>query len=306
MKIRVKQFELIISNWFPAVLPLLFAVGCLNEYAVAMASVALHELGHMAVAKLRGCSVKGMRITPVGFNATIDEWNCSKRSLILVYFSGPAVNLVIAAVLFFSCFLIPWDRKAAGNIVFLNLCLAVFNLMPALPLDGGKIMFEAVSGCFGIGAAVKASKRAALFLSVVFILAGLWQLFRASGNFTLLVIGLFVLVSLADNRMEAGFMNIRQIIYRRSRLMKKGIYPARELVVMKRMQLGECVKHMDYDRIHLINVMDDDMTLIARFTESEIIEAMLANASDLSFEELVRLSKEGKHRRSPLPGNEGE
>ena len=299
MKINFKYFNLNLSYWFIIIIPLLLATGYLDEYGIAMLSTALHEFGHMTAAMYKGCRIKTLKVTPAGLNVIIDEMNCSKSDLICIYIFGPAVNIVIASISMIFCVFISDDRQVIRNLFILNSCLALFNLLPAMPLDGGKILFEALSGCFGIAAAEKFTAKVAIFLSTIFVAAGVWLLIWGRGNFSLLIIGIFILVSLADRRMEASFMNIRQILYRRSRLLKKGIYPARELVAMKWMHLGECLKCMDYDRIHLIHVLDDDMTVMAVFTESEIIEAMLSNASDLSFEELVSIySSNGKGNKN--------
>ena len=83
-------------------------------------------------------------------------------------------------------------------------------------------------------------------------------------------------------------MNMKQIIYRRSRLLKKGIYPVRDLVVMKSVFLGDTVKSMDFDRFHFIYVLDDNLKLLGVFSENDIMESMLRNNGDITFEELIK------------------
>ena len=83
-------------------------------------------------------------------------------------------------------------------------------------------------------------------------------------------------------------MNMRQILYRRSRLLRKGIYPARDLVVMKTARLGDTLKNMDFDRFHIIYVLDDSLRIAGVFTESEIIDALAGAPEDMTFEGLIR------------------
>lgn len=288
MKLIIKACQIKISIWFVLVVPLIFFTGYISEYFAALLSTAVHEIGHMAVAKLKNCGIRTVRLTPAGLNAEIDNLNCSRHDLILIYVSGPAVNILIALAAFsLHALHIVGDSRSLKYVALLNTFLAAFNLLPAVPLDGGKILMEALKDLFGIINAERCSTWVAVFLAIMFIAAGLCQLIANWGNFSLLVIGIFVLVSLLNGRMEAAFMNIKQIIYRRQRIQKKGIYPVRSLVAMKWMSLGECVKYMDYDRFHMVHVIDEDMSVIAFYTEGEIIEAMLNNTGDITFEQLI-------------------
>ncbi|MFZ5990093.1 MAG: hypothetical protein ACOYWZ_23605 [Bacillota bacterium] len=83
-------------------------------------------------------------------------------------------------------------------------------------------------------------------------------------------------------------MNIKNLVYKRSRFLKRGIYPGRELVVIKSMRLGDIIKSMDFDRFHIIYVLDEDMKLIKIFTEQEVIDYMIKYNAEMSFDELIR------------------
>lgn len=88
--------------------------------------------------------------------------------------------------------------------------------------------------------------------------------------------------------MENAFMNIRQMIYRRSKLLKKGIYPARDLVVLKSTLVSEAIKSMDFDRFHLIYVLDEHLQIHKILTENEIMDAIThADGNDTMTFELL-------------------
>lgn len=82
-------------------------------------------------------------------------------------------------------------------------------------------------------------------------------------------------------------MNIKNLVYKRSRFLRKGVYPGRELVVIKTMRLGDIVKDMDFDRFHIIYVVDEDMKLVKVFTEQEILDSMSKCSGEISFDELI-------------------
>ena len=83
-------------------------------------------------------------------------------------------------------------------------------------------------------------------------------------------------------------MNIMNIIYRRSRILKKGIYPARQLVAVETVKLGEIIKSMDFDNFHFIQVVNQELQVIGGFTEQQVIDAILSIGPDITFGEFVR------------------
>lgn len=85
-------------------------------------------------------------------------------------------------------------------------------------------------------------------------------------------------------------MNMKQILFRRSRLLKKGIYPVRELAVMKNMTLGNILKNLDFDRFHMIYVLDEKFKVIRVYTEQEIIDGIIEYNSEITFAEFVQKS----------------
>lgn len=112
-----------------------------------LASVLLHELGHALIARRFGIGVRGITLEILGGYTELDRDTPSPREELLVSLAGPAVSLglgVVAAVV--SGFL---PAGTAGRqVVFLaaaaNLIVAFFNLLPGLPLDGGRALRAAV------------------------------------------------------------------------------------------------------------------------------------------------------------------
>lgn len=287
MRIKAGGIEIQISIFIIVVLPLLLIAGFLKEYAVAFFSIALHEISHIAIACYYGYKPSYLKLTPVGFSVAINDRGCSRAVSIIIYSAGPAVNLLIfglvnVAALVFPAFEGLWKLVSSTNIF-----LALFNLIPAFPLDGGRILLEILAGSIGMLAAGRMLRKMALLLSGVILLLGAYQLYISVFNFSLIIIGLYIIVLLKTGRMESALMNIRQIVYRRSRLLKKGIYPARDLVAVKSTLLSEALKNMDFDRFHLVYVLDDNLRLLQVFTENEIMDAMIRGGENLTFEILM-------------------
>lgn len=294
MILRCKRVDIHISNLVFAAVPLLLFAGFGMEYLVAYASIALHELGHIAVARARGYRLERVNLTVVGLSAVISEEGLSKRDSLLIFSAGPAVNLLLSVLLYGFAGLPEQPLSILNFFFYSNICLAAFNLIPAVPLDGGRILRELLAGRIGYISAGKSLRKLAFVLSTAFIALGAYQLAYNRSNFSLLVIGLYIMVLLFTGKMEAALMNIKQIIYRRSRLLKKGIYPARDLVAMKSTPVNEILKCMDFDSFHFIFVLDENLKLIGVFNENEIMEGIVDNRTDITFGELMKSMGKGK------------
>jgi stage IV sporulation protein FB len=81
-------------------------------------------------------------------------------------------------------------------------------------------------------------------------------------------------------------MNIKNIVYRGSRFRKKGIYPVRELAVLETKSLGDVIKSMDFDRFHIIYILNESMNLVRVVTEQEILDYAVKYNANVSFKDL--------------------
>lgn len=164
-------------------------------------SILAHELGHAVVALAHGVGVDGITLWLLGGVAQLDRQAPTARAELQIAAAGPAVSFILgvffAAVAVITNAVTP-GRLLIGAIVWLagvNLVLAVFNLLPAAPLDGGRVltallwqrMGDADSGRIIAG-------RCGLFLGVGLIAAGVGQvfIFDQLGGWITTLIGAFV------------------------------------------------------------------------------------------------------------------
>ncbi len=275
------------SAFFIAAIPLVAITGCYVQYIPTYISIVLHELAHMAAAAFYGCGTVSLKLMPVGLNADIDTGNCSRRDRVVIYSAGPAMSFFLSAAAYLAYVLLSKDLQYLYFISLVNFYLAVFNLVPAIPLDGGRILQEILNDSMGLITASKYIRFVALLLSVIVTAAGIYQMTAGSMNFSLFIIGLYFIIYFYSGKMEASLMNIKQLLYRRQRLLSKGIYQARDLVVLKGTRLGAVLKALDYDRFHFIYLMDENLKLLRIITENEIIDFLLKHPEDMTFEEML-------------------
>lgn len=107
------------------------------------ACVVLHELGHSLVVRRYGIRVRDIVLFPIGGVARADSIPEKPRQEIAVAIAGPVVNFAIAGALFVAIAVRVIPPHGSGffvDLAWVNLALGVFNLIPAFPMDGGRIL----------------------------------------------------------------------------------------------------------------------------------------------------------------------
>lgn len=169
-------------------------------------SVLLHELGHSLVALRLGVPIRGITLHLLGGAAMMARHPKSPREELWIAAAGPAVSVALGllGLLVLSLSGVPWDPRGAGftslipYFAFLNLAMGVFNLIPALPMDGGRILRAYLSPRYGDLSATRTAARVARVFAALFFLGGLYI-----GSFALPLIGLFVWVLARQEEKQA-------------------------------------------------------------------------------------------------------
>ncbi|HYG75257.1 MAG TPA: site-2 protease family protein [Planctomycetota bacterium] len=166
--------------------------------------VVLHEYGHALTARRYGIKTRDITLLPIGGLARLERIPNEPSQELLVALAGPAVNVVIAAVLFGILALTgraqsALDGLAAGvgrnpvaDLAVINVWLAMFNLLPAFPMDGGRVLRALLAMKIARVKATRIASLAGQGMAILFGLVG-FGLFGAPQPF-LLFIALFVFI----------------------------------------------------------------------------------------------------------------
>lgn len=164
------------------------------------ACVVAHEFGHALAARYYGIKTPDITLLPIGGLARLERIPERPSQEFVVAIAGPAVNVLIWAVLVFVVgaetnpdMLMSIEDQAQGfwgRLAAINLFLVVFNLIPAFPMDGGRVLRALLSTRINRVRATKIAARIGQGVAILFALLGL-----TSGQPVLLLIAGFVFLA---------------------------------------------------------------------------------------------------------------
>lgn len=184
-------------------MPLLaMKLGLRGDLGAVFVSLGTHELGHILAAKIARVEISEIRIMPFGGSARMENpYRLSPAQLVSVAAAGPAANF---ALMFAAAALAQWQilsLRHAASVVQACFWLMLFNLMPALPLDGGRILYALAQKRMGRERALKLGLVLGRILAAL-LLAGTLLLRIRSGkwNLSFVLAAVFILASEPDER----------------------------------------------------------------------------------------------------------
>ena len=195
------QFAALNRSWSPAVVWGLAALTAVLFFVC----IVLHELAHASVARLSGVPVRGITLFALGGIAQIERDAATPGKEFWMAIAGPIASFVIAiicrAIAGAAGFIAPAAALSGfgavfGWLAYINIALALFNLIPGFPLDGGRVLRSIVwAVTHSAHRATRIAARVGQVVAFIFIVTGLFSLFTRNdfGGLWIAFIGWFLL-----------------------------------------------------------------------------------------------------------------
>ncbi|NJD77964.1 MAG: CBS domain-containing protein [Candidatus Methanoperedens sp.] len=251
--------------------------------------VLLHELGHSYVAKKHGAHIQGITLFLFGGVSSMEEIPRNPRIEFKMALAGPSVSLLIGLILI----IIWWFFEAGGSpylhliwiVGYINLVLFVFNLLPAFPMDGGRVLRAWLASQMPY---IKATHAAAGIGKMFAILMGVLGLVGLGPWFILIAFFIYIGASEEEKSTEVSLIlegvKIKDIMSKEIKSVNSGISIEELVDIMFKF------KHMGYP------VVDEGgLKGIVTFTDVQRIpkeERKNVKVSDVMTKEIVALKEE--------------
>ena len=186
-------------------------------YIIALfACVVLHEFGHALTARRFGVVTKHITLLPIGGVAAMEKMPDKPYQEMLVAIAGPMVNLVIALLLWLWLVvsqvpinaetLMGTEGSFAFRLMVVNVFLAVFNLIPAFPMDGGRVLRAGLAMRMNHADATATASRIGQGFAIIFGVFGIFY------NPFLLLIAIFLWFgAMTENQMEQSKVALHRV-----------------------------------------------------------------------------------------------
>src|SRR5271165_3556256 len=186
--VRLHWSFLIVPAWvgltsFAAGATVASAVNAIFFVLAIFACVLLHELGHALAARRYGIATRDITLLPIGGLARLEGMTRSPRQELVIALAGPAVNVAIAGVLLLGfllhgsmtlpLILAPVVGSFFAQLLIVNVSLAVFNMLPAFPMDGGRVLRAVLALFLSYERATRIAASVGQGLAVCLAVAGL-------------------------------------------------------------------------------------------------------------------------------------
>lgn len=282
-----KQRRFRISPFFLPVIFFVFCCGFLREYLMMFFLMLCHELAHLLALWKREIKVHSISLEPFGINIRLQtELIQNPDDEIIMALAGPLCNLGMAlTLLLFKGSSGIWNRELSF-LYAANISCALVNLLPAVPLDGGRVLRAFLSKFIGYIKAYYFCEKLTRFLSLLLIACGVWLFFLTRFNFSVCLIGCFLYGNLFVEKNHLRLYLMREIADYKKRQKVVESMPVSGIAVNQNVSARKMLNQLCHNRYYLITVLDG-IQIIGTLTEGELIDGMIRKGANVKMKELV-------------------
>lgn len=291
MNIPLKKTLLKIHPLFPGLLLFSFFTG---KYSVLFTLLALllHESGHLLILRLFHLQPAQISLTPFGGLIELpDNKELSFPATFLTAAAGPAFSL-LGCVL--SPYLFRWQLlsfSSAFSFLHANLLLLLFNLLPVLPLDGGRMLQAILSNFFHRKPVAKILLILGNIIALSLIGLSIYSAVHGQYQFAPAFAGLFVLYGCGMENRCSAYHYYTSLISRRARSLSHPL-PVQQLAVSGKTSLENMLPRLKTNHYHQFAVLHEDgMAQLGSLNEAEYCALLMEN-SFLTFADALEQIKE--------------
>lgn len=278
------------NKFFIPYIFLLIVIGFRGELLISFILVILHEIVHYLTAVAFGFSGFDIKILPIGAVLRLKDLDeATPFEDLVISLSGPLFNLVLAAVLFYISTIYPSDT--ISFLIKSNLSLGIFNLIPAFPLDGGRVLRDCLSMKIIYRRANEITVKVSMVLGYCILSAFLISIALKRPEYNFAIIGIFIIISSYKEWERIVYIIMSDIIRKKNRFINTKYMENKNISVYYKGELINLLSIMDKNKYNIFTVLDEDMRVMDVIYEEEIVQG-LKTYGNITIEEFIRYRDE--------------
>lgn len=250
-----------------------------------------HEAAHVLAARAMGLRVEALELMPFGGVARLAPGPLSPRAESAIAAAGPVASLLSAGLTAMCGYLFPAVRGRLETFLTFNLTLAVLNLLPALPLDGGRILRAQLQRRLSYGAATRIAAWAGVAAGAALLSLAAACALRGAYNLTLPTMGVFLLLAAVSELRALPEGQMQAYLHRYDGVHTGETYAVHQVAAHASMRAREALRMLRHNRYNVLRVVDGRMRTIGEMDEGALLSAIAEGRGTAPLGELLAFDR---------------
>lgn len=279
----------------PTIFLLIFfawVIGRIYELLILISIVTIHELSHILMARIYGLKVEKVILTPLGMAAKIN-YTSSKSNIheIMVHAAGPFSNILMVGIAYLISSYFSEISESMSFFILANISILCLNILPVLPLDGGRIFKSILLGSIGYKRTISILFIFSRIISFMLMGVGIYQLFNCWYNMSLLFIGIFVYSWMYKEKEEMQFTLIREWVLKSRDAVNDVKCKVEYIECDWQKKSIEVIGEFRRNKYNVVRLVDAEKNVKGEVTETDLLESLVGGGLGLTLEQSLLYSQ---------------
>lgn len=246
--------------------------GYLSVFLLSFVVVLLHEFCHGLAARAFGFAVREVVLLPFGGVARIEGmFELNPGAEFVIAAAGPACNLLLMMAALSLDHYIALPGPWITLFIDVNLGIAALNLLPVLPLDGGRMLRGLLAKRWDIVAVTRVCAALGILAGAALMALFVWAGLQGSVNLSIALMAIFLALAAFREYRGAPLLLYRGLLGKREALSRHDALPVRHIMARRQMPLSTLVRRFLPGWFHMVTVVDDDCRPLGTLDEEQIL-----------------------------------
>ncbi len=261
-----------------------------SQLLVLIIVVFLHELAHCCACTYYNIGISEIKIFIFGgmvkFRKYIEE---NPKQEIIIALAGPISNLILIIITFLI--IDKLDIKDNHTIqLFLtsNMVIGLFNLIPILPLDGGRVI-RGIMGCYlGIKRATHIIIKSGYFICMLLFAVGIYTALVYNIKYILIsILSIYIFFANKGEKEKIDLIFMKNLVLKRKTLFRDGVMDSKYIIAMDFVNIKNIFDRFTLEQYCIITIVDETGRITGSLSESEIIDAIIKHGYNITLGKLL-------------------